>query len=333
MLILSDYGKGVLTETLCAEATALAQRLGVPCLVDPKGRDYTRYAGADLLTPNAAELAEASGLPVAADDEAEAACRNLLERFAVGAILATRSEKGMMLVRRGAAPIAAAAMAREVFDVSGAGDTVIATLALSIAAGHHLPDAMRLANAAAGVVVEKVGTAVCSVAELEHALRNADSGSGDVLTRDDAAQLVAAWRADGLRVGFANGCFDILHAGHARMLRNARRHCDRLVVALNDDASVTRLKGKGRPLNTLADRAAVIGALASVDAVTSFAEDTPLEAILALRPDRLFKGADYTLDQVVGAREIAAWGGSTVLLTLLPGRSTTGLIRRARNQD
>nr|WP_268957145.1 D-glycero-beta-D-manno-heptose-7-phosphate kinase [Sabulicella rubraurantiaca] len=331
-LVLSDYAKGVLTPRLCAEAITMARAAGVPCLVDPKGRDFGRYAGADLLTPNAAELAEATGMPVGTDAEAEAAARALLERVPVGAVLATRSEKGMLLVPRNGAAASVPAQAREVFDVSGAGDTAIATLALSVANGRDLEEAMRLANAAAGIVVGKLGTATCSAAELDHALREAEGAVGEALPEADAARLVREWQAAGLRVGFANGCFDILHAGHVRLLRDARRHCDRLVVALNDDASVTRLKGMGRPLNPLADRAAVIGALAAVDAVTSFGEDTPLELILQLRPDRLFKGSDYTLDQVVGAREIASWGGETVLLDLLPGRSTTRLVERARRK-
>jgi D-beta-D-heptose 7-phosphate kinase/D-beta-D-heptose 1-phosphate adenosyltransferase len=330
VLVLSDYGKGVLTEAVCAAAIGLARAAGIPCLVDPKGQDYGRYAGADIVTPNAVELAEATLMPVASDPQAEAAARLLLSRFEVGNILATRSEKGMMLIPRSGHSVTASATAREVFDVSGAGDTVIATLALAMASGLDVREAMRLANAAAGVVVGKLGTATCTAAELEHALRGMEDGSDEVLPRAAAAQLVRAWQAAGLRVGFANGCFDILHAGHVGMLREARRHCDRLIVALNDDESVRRLKGPSRPLNGMADRAAVIGALAAVDAVTGFAEDTPLEAILALRPDRLFKGADYRLDQVVGAPELASWGGETVLLTLLPGRSTTGLVERAR---
>ncbi len=329
-LVLSDYGKGVLAAPLCRAAIAAARALGVPCLVDPKGADFARYAGADALTPNAKELAEATGLPVATDAEAEAAARALLARVDVAAVLATRSEKGMLLVPREGPAAAVPAQAREVFDVSGAGDTAIATLALAVANGRALGEAMRLANAAAGVVVGKLGTATCSAAELDHALREAEGAEGAALPWADAARLVREWQAQGLRVGFANGCFDVLHAGHVRLLRDARRHCDRLVVALNDDASVARLKGPARPLNPLADRAAVIGALAAVDAVVAFAEDTPLEAILALRPDRLFKGSDYALHQVVGAAEVAAWGGQAVLLDLLPGRSTTGLVARAR---
>ena len=329
-LILSDYGKGVLTPRVLEAAIAAARAQGIPVLADPKGRDFTRYAGATCLTPNASELAEATGMPVGTDAECEAAARAVLAAVAVDAVLATRSEKGMMLVRRDAAAVAVPAMAREVFDVSGAGDTVIATLALGVAAGLSLEGAMRAANAAAGVVVAKLGTATCSAAELDHAMRELEGATGEILTWPAAQRLVQSWHEQGLRVGFANGCFDILHAGHTRMLRAARAECDRLVVALNDDASVRRLKGATRPVNPLEDRAAVIAALASVDAVIAFPEDTPLEAILALRPDRLFKGSDYTIEQVVGAPEVASWGGRTVLLDLLPGRSTTSILARGR---
>lgn len=329
-LILSDYGKGVLTPPVIRAAVAAARARGIPCLADPKGRDFARYAGVTCLTPNANELAEATGMPVASDAECEAAARAVLAAVEVGAVLATRSEKGMMLVRRDAPAITVPAMAREVFDVSGAGDTVIATLALSVAAGLPLEGAMRAANAAAGVVVAKLGTATCSAAELDHALRELDGASGEILSWHAAQRLAQSWRDQGLVVGFANGCFDILHAGHTRMLRAARAACDRLIVALNDDPSVSRLKGAGRPVNALEDRGAVMAALAAVDAVIAFPQDTPLEAILALRPDRLFKGSDYTIDQVVGAPEVASWGGRTVLLDLLPGRSTTGILTRGR---
>jgi D-beta-D-heptose 7-phosphate kinase/D-beta-D-heptose 1-phosphate adenosyltransferase len=329
-LILSDYGKGVLTPAVLAAAIAAARARGIPVLADPKGRDFSRYAGATFLTPNATELAEATGMPVGTDAECEAAARAVLASVAVDAVLATRSEKGMMLIRRDAAAVTVPTMAREVFDVSGAGDTVIATLALGVAAGLGMEGAMRAANAAAGVVVGKLGTATCSAAELDHAMRELEGATGEVLSWPAAQRLVQSWHEQGLRVGFANGCFDILHAGHTRMLRAARGECDRLVVALNDDASVTRLKGAPRPVNPLEDRAAVIAALASVDAVIAFPQDTPLEAILALRPDRLFKGSDYTIEQVVGAPEVASWGGRTVLLDLLPGRSTTRILERGR---
>ncbi len=328
VLILSDYGKGVLSMEVCVRAIAMARAAGLLCVVDPKGRDYARYAGADYVTPNASELAEATGLPTSTDSQVEAAGRALLARFDIGAVIATRSEKGMMLIPREGPVSISLATAQEVFDVSGAGDTVISTLALALAAGCLVPDAMRLANLAAGVVVAKLGTAICSFAELEHAMR-VDNGSGGVLSHTAAVHILREWQSEGLRVGFANGCFDILHAGHVRMLREARRHCDRLIVALNDDASVGRLKGAARPINSLEDRAAVLAGLNPVDAVTWFSEDTPLKLILALRPDLLFKGADYTIDKVVGAKEISAWGGQTVLLDLLPGRSTSEIVNRA----
>ena len=223
-LVLSDYGKGVLTEGVCRAAIAAARAAGVPCLVDPKGTGYARYAGADALTPNAKELAEATGMPVGTDAEAEAACRALLARVAVGAVLATRSEKGMLLVPRDGPAQAVPAQAREVFDVSGAGDTAIATLALAVANGRALPDAMRLANAAAGVVVGKLGTATCSAAELDHALREAEGAEGAVLPWADAARLVRERQGRGLLLGFDNACFDVRRACHVRLVLDARRH-------------------------------------------------------------------------------------------------------------
>jgi D-beta-D-heptose 7-phosphate kinase/D-beta-D-heptose 1-phosphate adenosyltransferase len=330
VLLLSDYGKGVLTPAFIGGALAAARACGIPCVADPKGRDYARYAGVDVLTPNARELAEATGLPTQSDAECEAAARALLASVPLGAVLATRSERGMMLVRPDRPAEAVPTLAKEVFDVSGAGDTVIAALALALAAGRPLEGAMRIANAAAGVVVGKLGTAACSAAELDHALRAAEGATGEVLSWSAARRMVEGWRAQGLSVGFANGCFDVLHAGHVRLLREARWRCDRLVVALNDDASVTRLKGPKRPVNPLSDRAAVIGALAAVDAVVSFPKDTPLELIRELRPHVLFKGADYRPEEVVGAADVQGWGGRLELLDLLPGRSTTAILKRGR---
>ncbi len=330
-LILSDYAKGVLAPAVIAAAIAAAKRHGIPVLADPKSDDLSQYRGADCLTPNAKELARASRMPVGTEAEVAAAARRVMAAAGLPALLCTRAEKGMTLVRAEGAPASVPAEAREVFDVSGAGDTVIAALALAHAAGQTLEEAMRLANAAAGIVVGKLGTATVTADELAHALR-AGSGSAPgeeaLLDRDAALRLVRDWQAHGLRVGFANGCFDILHAGHVALLRAARRRCDRLVVALNTDASVARLKGPARPINALADRAAVISALAAVDAVVAFGEDTPLELIRWLVPDVLVKGADYTIDRVVGANIVQAAGGEVALIDLLPGRSTTGLVER-----
>ena len=318
-VILSDYGKGVLSAPILARLRAA----GVAVFVDPKGADFGRYAGATCITPNAAEMALAAGLPTRSDAECAAAARAVMARDGVSAILVTRSAKGMMLVRPDAV-LSIPARAQEVFDVSGAGDTVIAALALAHAGGRSLEDAMRIANAAAGIVVARLGTATTSAAELTAALAG---GEGSALLDLAATRaLVAQWKAAGLSVGFANGCFDILHAGHVAMLAQAAAGCDRLVVALNSDASVARLKGPSRPVNRLEDRAAVIAALRQVAAVTSFSEDTPLATIAALLPDVLIKGADYTAETVVGWPEVRANGGRLLLAELLPGRSTTAIL-------
>ncbi len=329
-LVLSDYAKGVLAPAVVEAAIAAARARGVPVLVDPKRDDFAAYRGADLLTPNARELGRAARMPVGTEAEVAAAARAVMAPAGLPALLCTRAERGMTLVRADGAVASVPAVAREVFDVSGAGDTVIATLALAHAAGRPLEDAMRLANAAAGIVVGKLGTATVTAEELAHALHAAGDAAngGALLDRAASIRLIAEWRAHGLRIGFTNGCFDVLHAGHVALLSAARRRCDRLVVGLNTDASVARLKGPARPVNPLADRAAVLAALAAVDAVVPFAEDTPLELIRALMPDVLVKGADYTIDRVVGADLVQAAGGVVALVELLPGRSTTAILAR-----
>lgn len=335
-LVLSDYAKGALTPAVVSGAIAAAREAGVPVFADPKSDDFGLYRGADCLTPNARELGRAARMPTGTEAEVVAAARAAMRAAGVPTLLCTRAERGMVLVRAEGGHAGVAAQAREVFDVSGAGDTVIATLALAHAAGRPLEEAMRIANAAAGVVVGKLGTATVGAEELEHALHvdgGADGIGGTVaLSLAAASRRVDEWRAQGLRVGFTNGCFDILHAGHVSLLQAARRRCDRLLVALNSDASVARLKGPSRPVNPLADRAAVVAALAAVDAVAAFEEDTPLELIRALRPDVLVKGADYTEDRVVGADLVRASGGEVVLVDLLPGRSTTGVAARLRGE-
>lgn len=323
-IIISDYGKGVLAPALLARLRGRA-----PVFVDPKGADFSRYAGAACITPNAAEMALAAGLPTRTEAECAAAARAVMARDGIAAILVTRSAKGMMLVRPESA-LSIPARAQEVFDVSGAGDTVIATLALAHAAGRALEDAMRVANAAAGIVVARLGTATTSAAELSSALAG-EAGSA-LLDLAAVQALVAQWKAAGLAVGFANGCFDILHAGHVALLTQAAAGCDRLVVALNTDASVARLKGPTRPVNRLEDRAVVIAALRQVAAVTSFSNDTPLTLIEALLPDVLVKGADYTAETVVGWPQVKAAGGRLLLAELLPGRSTTKILAGGANR-
>lgn len=328
VVVLSDYGKGALAAGLAGAIIARAAAAGLPVVVDPKGRDHSIYRGASIVAPNRSELAEAVGQPVARGEEA-AAARALIARCGFPAVLATLGSDGMLLVTD-AEVVALQAEAREVFDVSGAGDTVVATLAAALAAGAPLPEAAALANAAAGLVVAKVGTAVVAREELAQALRRRDlmRGESKIASIDAASDRVRRWRRQGLRIGFTNGCFDLLHPGHVSLLAQAKAACDRLVVGLNSDASVARLKGAGRPVQGEAARATVLASLESVDLVVSFAEDTPLGLIEALRPDVLVKGADYRRDQVVGADRVEGWGGQVVLARLEPGYSTSGTIAR-----
>lgn len=329
-MVISDYAKGVLTPRGVRAMIAAAQRLGKPCVVDPKGADYTRYRGATLLTPNRRELAEAAQLPVEDDAGVEKAARRIIALCGVEGVLCTRGAEGMTLVTAAGGVHHLPAAAREVFDVSGAGDTVLATLATGIGAGLSWLDAARLANVAAGIVVGKVGTAVAYASDIERVLLTARAEGPDhkIVTLREAQDAAARWRRQGLKIGFTNGCFDLLHPGHVSLMTQARAACDRLVVGLNSDESVTRLKGKDRPVQTEAARAAVLASLGSVDLVVIFAEDTPIELIKALKPDVLVKGADYTVETVVGADLVQGWGGRVVLAALAPGHSTTATIRR-----
>ncbi len=330
-LVLSDYGKGVLGDGRAAELIAAARAAGKPVIVDPKGDDYSLYAGADLVTPNRKELAEATGAATDTVESATAAAANLRERHGFGAVLVTLSGDGMVLVSADGA-LHVPAEAREVFDVSGAGDTVVATIAAALAAGGVLEDAVRLANAAAGIVVGKVGTAAVYLAELIAALHHQEISRAEakVMTMAEARDRMDVWRRQGLRAGFTNGCFDLLHPGHVSLLAQAKGACDRLVVGLNSDASVARLKGADRPVQGEAGRATVLASLASVDLVVVFADDTPLELIKALKPDVLVKGADYAKHDVVGAAEVESWGGRVFLAELAPGHSTTATIERLK---
>jgi D-beta-D-heptose 7-phosphate kinase/D-beta-D-heptose 1-phosphate adenosyltransferase len=331
-LVLSDYAKGGLAPALCRALIRRARSRGIPVLVDPKGKDYGAYRGATLISPNRAELAAAGG---AAADDIEgllAVGRQVRADLRLDYLLLTLGEQGMALVGEGS-ETRIPAHARDVYDVSGAGDTVIATLAAGLAAGLKMRDAARLANLAASVVVGKVGTTPVDAQELRQALdsEQALEQSHKIRSPSQALAAVTQWRARGERIVFTNGCFDLLHAGHVAYLEQARRLGGRLVVGLNSDASVTRLKGPERPLMGEGDRARVLAALAAVDAVVVFGEPTPLRLIEALRPDVLVKGADYREDQVVGAAQVKAWGGRVVLLPLLDGRSTTGLIKGLSN--
>jgi len=338
VVVLSDYAKGLLTDELVRAVVAIALKQGLPVVVDPKSIDLQRYSGATVITPNSKEALDATGIDPTEDDlRAEEAGNAILDQAGVAAVLLTRAHRGMTLVGRGIPAVHIAASAREVFDVVGAGDTVIATLSLALGAHLELAEAARLANFAAGVVVAKRGTATVTQTELADEVLRLSGGSlqafkDKILSRADALELARTWRRNGFKVGFTNGCFDILHIGHLAILAFARQHSGRLIVAVNSDASVRRLKEPGRPINSEADRALVLAALAVVDAVIVFDEDTPLEMIEQLSPDVLVKGADYTIDNIVGAKHVLAHGGKVLTCELVPGKSTTRVVNTLRGQ-
>jgi D-beta-D-heptose 7-phosphate kinase / D-beta-D-heptose 1-phosphate adenosyltransferase len=329
LTVLSDYRKGLLTGEVPAQLIAAAREAGRPVIIDPKGPDYSRYAGADIIMPNRADLAEATGMRVDSEAAIVAAATALRQRHGFSAVVVTRGNDGVTLVD-GSGARHFPAEAAEVYDVAGAGDTAVATLAAALAARLELPVAVRLANIAAGVVVGKVGTAVARESDLLAALSPQGSALRKIVSREAAIEHVQRWHHKGWRVGFTNGCFDLLHPGHLHLLEEAREACDRLVVGLNSDPSVRRLKGAGRPVQPEAARAAVLASLASVDLVTVFEEDTPEALIAALHPDMLVKGANYTLDQVVGADLVRGWGGAVMLADLVPGHSAAATVERIR---
>lgn len=323
VVILSDYGKGTLNrvESLIAMARAAGKRV----LVDPKGSDFSRYRGASVITPNLSEFEAVVG-HCRDDDELAAKGERLRAELELEALLVTRSEKGMTLIREGHAPLHLPTHAREVFDVTGAGDTVIGVLGLALAAGHAYPEAMTLANLAAGLVVAKPGTATLSVAELYTALHGDKLAEFGVIAEPALVEAVRAAQARGERVVMTNGCFDILHAGHVAYLEQAKRLGDRLIVAVNDDASISRLKGPRRPINPLARRMQVLAGLGAVDWVVAFGEDTPARLIEAVLPDVLVKGGDYKPEEIAGGEAVIANGGEVKVLGFEDGVSTTAMI-------
>ncbi|MDY0029408.1 MAG: D-glycero-beta-D-manno-heptose-7-phosphate kinase [Pseudobdellovibrionaceae bacterium] len=356
-LVLSDYGKGVLTRKVIETAISLAHKHSIPVLVDPKGSDYSKYRGATLVTPNRKELAEATnGAATDTDSEVIIAAEKLIQQSGISAVIATRSQDGMSIIAQKAdgtgfeRPYHLRTHAREVFDVSGAGDTVIATIAAGLACGSTLLDATSLANIAGGIVVGKVGTAPIRAQELKDALTATGheleiTPSGDfsaldrarcapVLSWEEALEEVNRWRARGLKVGFTNGCFDILHAGHVNYLNDARNQCDRLVLGLNTDQSVRLLKGPTRPVNSQDSRATVLGALGAIDLVVFFGaetledDSTAKKLIQHLKPDIYFKGADYTLDRIPEVPIVLSYGGEVKLVKLTEGHSTTNIISK-----
>ena len=332
-IVISDYSKGLLSPTVLEGLIAVGRRWGVPILVDPKSSDLARYQGATVLKPNVHELEAVIGRRLRDDLETDL-CEvsdSLLETADVDTLIVTLGEKGMGVFSRQAEPFFVPTSVREVFDVSGAGDTVIAALALGLAAGASLRDAVHLANEAAGIAVGKSGVAVVEPKEL--ASRFAPGGADKILSREELVHRVAWWRMQDQKVVLTNGCFDLLHVGHVHLLREASKQGDVLIVAINSDDSVRRLKGGNRPLIAADERAALLAALNSVEAVVVFDEDTPRELLEEVRPDVLVKGGDYREEQVVGRRMIADWGGSVVLIPLVPDRSTSGLVDRIRSMD
>lgn len=330
VILVSDYGKGVVTEAVMAAVREAALETGAKVVVDSKARSFARYGAVDIIKPNAAELAYATELPAETDAQMEAAIARAFELCAAGGIVVTRASKGVSLGLRGQPVRHFRTSPREVFDASGAGDTTLAALGLALAAEASVEDAIAFAQAASGVAVGKAGTATVSPTELTHAALSAHTAhaEGKVATPEHMAEIAAGWRAQGLKVGFTNGCFDILHKGHVAYLAQSRAWCDRLIVGVNSDRSVRALKGEGRPVNDLESRALVLAGLAHVDLVAPFDEDTPLELIKAARPDVLVKGADYTVEGVVGHELVQSWGGEVKLAPIVEGYSTSAAIAR-----
>lgn len=325
LVVLSDYSKGTL-----AEVTSLinaARRAGVPTVVDPKGLNFERYRGATVLTPNEHEFHAVS----ASVGQLERSAENLREMLEIDSLLVTRGSKGVALFQKGVAPIILPAEAQDVFDVTGAGDTVVATLASALASDWPINEAVALANSAAGIVVGRRGTATITELDLKQTMLN-------VVGEEAILRAVQLSRMRGEKIVMTNGCFDILHAGHVHYLTKARALGDRLLVAVNSDSSISRLKGEERPYNTLAHRLEVLGALKAVDWVVSFGdnealgeEDLPLRLIRRVRPDVLVKGADYSKDTIAGAEEVIAWGGAVITIPLVEGLSTTKLAAKKKS--
>ena len=326
-VVLSDYGKGALADV--SAMIDLCRNANVPVLVDPKGADFGKYRGATVLTPNQSEFESVAGV-CDTDEELVKCARNLLAELDLGALLVTRSEKGMLLVEASDEPVFLSTRAREVFDVTGAGDTVIAVLAGALASGESLSAAAALANFAAGLVVRKTGVAAVTPAEIRAALHQRGQGGRGLVTEQELAAMVSAAKLHDESIVMTNGCFDFLHAGHVAYLEEAKSLGERLIVAVNDDESVRRLKGDGRPVNTLPDRMAVLAGLAAVDWVVPFSEDTPARLIQMIMPDVLVKGGDYRPNDIAGAKDILKNGGEVRVLAFREGHSSSNIIDKLR---
>jgi D-beta-D-heptose 7-phosphate kinase/D-beta-D-heptose 1-phosphate adenosyltransferase len=330
VVVLSDYGKGALNNI--EDFIQIGRDAGKPVLIDPKGTQFERYRGASLITPN---LSEFEGVVGRCEDEADLVKKgfDLLETAGLEALLVTRSEKGMTLFQKGQQPVHLAATAREVYDVTGAGDTVISVLAAAVAAGSTLAEATALANAAAALVVAKLGTATVSLAELRREAKADEVAHGGIMSEQALLNAIKDAQLAGETIVMTNGCFDLLHPGHVSYLRNAKKLGDRLVVAVNTDASVKRLKGEGRPINPTDHRMDVLAGLESVDWVVPFSEDTPQSLIARLLPDILVKGGDYKIADIAGGAEVIAHGGQVQVLNFEDGCSTTNIINSIKKNQ
>jgi len=326
-VVLSDYGKGALANV--SAMIELCRNASIPVFVDPKGSDFDKYRGATVLTPNQSEFESVAGV-CDSDDELVARARTMISELELGALLVTRSEKGMLLVEASDEPVFLSTRAREVFDVTGAGDTVIAVLAGALASGESLAAAAALSNLAAGLVVRKIGVASVSPSEIRAALHQRGQGGRGLVTEAELAVMVSEAKLQNESIVMTNGCFDFLHAGHVAYLEEAKSLGDRLIVAVNDDESVRRLKGDDRPVNALQDRMAVLAGLAAVDWVVPFSEDTPARLIQMMLPDVLVKGGDYRTDDIAGAKDVLSNGGEVRVLAFREGHSSSNIIDKLR---
>ena len=334
VVILSDYDKGLFAHGLAEVFIARCTAAGVPVFVDPKGRDWSRYERATCITPNLAEFTAVCDVPPDEEGRFNAQAEALIKKYRLTYLLVTRGGQGMTLFGRETAPLHIPTEAKEVFDVSGAGDTVVSVAAAAYGCGLPLAQAAVLANCAAGVVVQKVGTSPITIIELQAAIRGRHrAADGKIFSPAEAEKMIAVWRREGKRIVFTNGCFDLLHTGHIKLLHAAAEEGDRLIVGLNSDASVRRLKGPSRPVLPEKERAALLAAIGRVDMVVLFDQDTPLELIAAFKPDVLVKGGDYRPETVVGREEVERAGGKVCLVPLKEGMSTSGIIKAVKEEN
>lgn len=325
VVILSDYGKGVFSSDFLSTLIGLSVSQGVKVVVDPKGRDLGRYRGADFITPNRSELEASSGIDCSEIAGVLRACEHIRREHDIGSVLATLSDEGMLFVDREGYKHYQEEV-REVYDVAGAGDTVVAIFAAGIGGGISSDRAAKIANMGGSVVVSKAGTASVEIREIRKAQQLSGGYGLCLIGEEQVHNRLLDWKRRGLSVGFANGCFDVLHVGHIRMIKAARESCDRLIVAVNSDDSVKNLKGDSRPINTLERRIEMLSSISGVDGIISFNEDTPLKTIMKFRPDIIFKGGDYREHEVVGYEESGEWGGRVQIFPLYEGLSTSGIL-------